>query len=184
MLINRLLKSAFVLVSRIVQSTSAISNTCYLELLLCRTFYLVPSALSLTSLINPFGISNSATTNCHYVEQFSRSPQSYKGCFPSAISNIRMRFSNESYCLFQNFVEKFVLSFFNIVQAATCPQLSENSEKSLGEKWQALRYLEKSLSKKTPLKNMVYPETPFQLGLKTIKYFAALEQSWNKRKKN
>ena len=83
----------------------------------------------------------------------------------------------------QNFVEKFVLSFFNIVQAATCSQLSENSEKSLGKKWQALRYLEKSLSKKTPLKNMVYPETPFQLGLKTIKYFAALEQSSNKRKK-
>ena len=86
-----------------LQSTSAISNTCYLQLLLCRTFYLVPSAFSLASLINRFGISNSTNSNFHSVEQFSRSLQSFLGCFPSAISNIRMRFSNESYCSFQTF---------------------------------------------------------------------------------
>ena len=64
----------------------------YLEYPLSRTFYLVPSAFSLTSLINPFGISNSAISNCHYVQQFSRSFKSSLGCFPSAVSYIRMRF--------------------------------------------------------------------------------------------
>ena len=68
----------------------------YLEYQLSRTFYLVPSAFSLTCLINPFGISNSAISNCHYVQQFSRSFKSSLGCFPSAVSYIRMRFSNES----------------------------------------------------------------------------------------
>ena len=43
----------------------------FLELSLFRTFYLIPSAFPLTSL-NPFGILNSAISNFHYVEQFSR----------------------------------------------------------------------------------------------------------------
>ena len=68
----------------------------YLEYPLSRTFYLVRSAFSLTSLINPFGISNSAISNFHYVQQFSGSFKSSLGCFPSAVSYIRMRFSNES----------------------------------------------------------------------------------------
>ena len=68
----------------------------YLEYPLSRTFYLVRSAFSLTSLTNPFSISNSAISNCHYVQQFSRSFKSSLGCFPSAVSYIRMRFSNES----------------------------------------------------------------------------------------
>ena len=102
----------------------------YLELSLCRTFYVVPSAFSLTSLINLFGISNSATSNFHYVEQFFRSLQSFLG--PSVHSNIRLRFSNELYCSFQAYecsllhCQNFFLSFFNIVQATTCPQLHEN----------------------------------------------------------
>ena len=77
-----------------------------LESSLCRNFYLVPTTFSLTpfgNIINPFGISNSAISNFHYVKQFSRSIQSFLGCIPSAIPNIRMRFSNESYCLFQAF---------------------------------------------------------------------------------
>ena len=49
------------------------------------------------------------------------------------------------------------------------------SVETLGEKWQVLRDLEKGLSNKTSLKNMVYPETPFQRGLKS-KVFASLEQ--------
>ena len=73
------------------------------ELSLSQTFHLVPSAFSLTSFINPFGISNSAILNFHYVKQFSGSLQSFLGCFPSTISNIRMRFLNESYCSFQSF---------------------------------------------------------------------------------
>ena len=79
------------------KSTSAISNFRHLK------FYLVPSAFSLTSLINLFGISNSAISNFCYVKQFVRSLQLFLGCFPSAISNIRMRFSNESYSSFQAF---------------------------------------------------------------------------------
>ena len=71
---------------------------------LCRTVSLAHSAFSLISLINPFGISNSAISNFHYVEQFSRTLQLFLGCgLPSTISNIRMRFSNESYCSFQAF---------------------------------------------------------------------------------
>ena len=66
----------------VLQSTSAISNTRYLELSLCRTFYLVPSAFSLTSLINPFGISNSAISNFHYVEDFFSIPSVIFGLFP------------------------------------------------------------------------------------------------------
>lgn len=54
-----------------IQSTSAISSTCCLELLLCRTFCLVCSGFSLTSIFNPSGISNPAILNFHYVEQFS-----------------------------------------------------------------------------------------------------------------
>ena len=56
-----------------IQSTSAISNTRYLKLSLCGTFYLVPSIFSLIFLINPFGTSNSVISNFHYVEQFSLS---------------------------------------------------------------------------------------------------------------
>ena len=39
--------------------------------------------------------------------------------------------------------------------------------KSFGEKCQALRDLQKGLSNKDASKNMVYPETRFQRGLKT-----------------
>ena len=56
------------------------------------------------------------------------------------------------------------------------------SVKSLGEKWQALRQLEKGLSNKDVAEKYGVPKTPFKRGLKT-KYFAALEQSSNKRKK-
>ena len=55
-----------------IQSTSAILSTCCLKLLLCRTFCLICSAFSLTSIFNPSGISNSTILNFHYIEQFSR----------------------------------------------------------------------------------------------------------------
>ena len=60
----------------------------YLEFSLCPTFYLVPSALSFTSLINPFSISIPAISNFHYGEQFSWPLQSFLGLFPSTVSNI------------------------------------------------------------------------------------------------
>ena len=86
-----------------IRPTSAISDTHYLELSLCRTFCLVSSTFSINSPINPLGISNSSILNFHYVKQFSRSLQWFLGCFPSAIWNIWMRFSNESYSSFQAF---------------------------------------------------------------------------------
>ena len=85
-----------------IRPTSAISDTHYLELSLCRTFCLVPSTFSIISLINPFAISNSAILNFHHVK-LSRSLQWFLGCFPAAVWNIWMRFSNESYSSFQAF---------------------------------------------------------------------------------
>ena len=55
---------------RLIQLTFATLNTHYLEISLSRTFYLVPSAFSLTSLINVLGILNSNISNFHYVKQF------------------------------------------------------------------------------------------------------------------
>ena len=87
----------------IVGKTSAISNTHCFELSPCGTFYLVPSSFSLTSFINPFGISNSPISNFYCVEQFCRPLQSFSGCLPSTLSITRMMLSNESYCLFKAF---------------------------------------------------------------------------------
>ena len=76
----------------LIQSTSAFSNTRCLKLFLWHTFSLVPSAFSFTSLINQVVVSNFAISNFHYVRQFSRTLQSFFGCFPPSISNIQQRF--------------------------------------------------------------------------------------------
>ena len=68
-----------------LQSRPAIFNTSYL---LSRIFSSVPSALSVTTLINSFGISNPAISNFHHVELFSRSLQLFLGLFSIAISNV------------------------------------------------------------------------------------------------
>ena len=75
----------------------------------------------------------SAISNFYSAEQFSQSLQSFLGFFPSAISTIRMRLSNESHCSFQafeyhrqNFVRKFVLSFFQH-RSGNMFSVSENS---------------------------------------------------------
>ena len=68
-------------------------NNRYLELSLSRTFSLVPSALSITALINSFGISNPATSNFHYVKLFSRSFQLFLGLFSIGYLE-RFRFTN------------------------------------------------------------------------------------------
>ena len=58
------------------------------------------------------------------------------------------------------------------------------SVKSLGEKFQALTYLEKGLSKKNvAAKYGVSRDTSSTWVKNKSKYFAALEQSSNKRKK-
>ena len=61
----------------VIQLTSTISNTRYLELSLSRTFSLVPSAFLVTFRIITFGISNAAILNFHYVEQIFRFLQLY-----------------------------------------------------------------------------------------------------------
>ena len=70
-------------VKLIVQSTYAISNTRYLELLLSQTFSLVPSALSVTALTNQFGVSNPTifTMSNYFAGPFS----AFQSCFPSSI---------------------------------------------------------------------------------------------------
>ena len=65
----------------LIQSTFAISNTRYLKLPLSQNFSSVPSAASVTAPINSFGISNSAISNFHNVELFSRFLQGFLGVF-------------------------------------------------------------------------------------------------------
>ena len=111
--------------SLILQSTSAISNTRYLELPLCRSFILVCSTFLLSFLINPFAISNSTIANFHYVEQFPRPLQSALKKFCSEVCSFRHRSDNNM----------------------SSPK-RKLSVKSLGEKCQALRDLEKGLTNK------------------------------------
>lgn len=53
----------------------------YLEYLLSRTFSSIHSILSVTGLINSFGISSPAISNIYYIELFSRSLQHFLGVF-------------------------------------------------------------------------------------------------------
>ena len=110
----------------------------YFKLSLCRTIYLVLSAFLLTSFINPFGISNSAISNFHYVQQFSRSFESiffvvfyllswtFKWSFRTNHA-VHFRHSNVNNCIVKTLFGSLFFLFFNIVQATTCPQLSEIS---------------------------------------------------------
>ena len=133
-----------------LQSTSAIS-TRYLELSLCRTFYLVPPAFSLTSLINPFGISNSAISNFHYVEQFSRTfklSQTFKWVF-QVNHTVHFRHSNVNNCIDKTLFGSLFFLFFNILSGSNMSAVKRQlNVKSVGEKCQTLRELEKGLSNK------------------------------------
>ena len=93
--------------------------------------------------------------------EFSRSLQSFLGCFPSATSNIRIKFSNESYCSLQIFeccleVCYFIIFFFQHRSGNMSSVKQKLNVKSLGEKCQALRDLEKGPQTKKSLKNMMY----------------------------
>ena len=68
--------------------SSEYSRHHYLEYPLSRTFTMLiflfgPLNILMNFLLNPFVISNSTISNFHYMKQFSRSPQSFFGCFPS-----------------------------------------------------------------------------------------------------
>ena len=129
--------SCILLFATYQQLTSAFWNSHYLELSLCRTFYLVPSAFSLTSLLNPFGISNSPFWNLRYVKKFSRSLLWLLDCFHPLSrtfewgfqmnNTVHFRHSNVNNCIDKTLFESLFSLFFNIVQATTCSQLSENS---------------------------------------------------------
>ena len=125
---------------QIVLSSQVLTTVivCYLELSLHRIFYLVSSAFSLSSLINLFDVSNSAFSNFHNLEQFSRSLQSFLGSFSHQLSGtfkwgfpmdhtIYFRHSNVNNCIVKTFFGSLFFLFFNIIQATTCSQLRENS---------------------------------------------------------
>ena len=137
-----------------LQSISALSNTRYLELSLRWTLF-----DSFSILIN-FSNKSVWYLKLLYLEislSRTRSLQSFLGCFPLAISNtVHFRHSN-----INNFIDKTLLGslfflFFNIVHATTGRQ-SKRNVKSLGEKCQASRDLEKGHQTKTLVKNMMYP---------------------------
>ena len=81
------------------------SNIRYLELSISRTFTLVTSALSITSPINSFDITNPAIFNFHYVELLSRFLQRFLGLF--------------SICYFKRF--HFTHSNAERIRKALCP---------------------------------------------------------------
>ena len=108
----------------------------YLELSLCRAFYLVLSAFSLTSLINLFGSSDFTISNFHYVEQFSWSLQRYFALFSirypehwNEVFELIILFISGIQMLITALIKlcSEVSFFFNIVQATACHQLSKNS---------------------------------------------------------
>ena len=69
-------------------SATVMARNLEYQLLVISNFSSVSSALSVTTLINSFGISNPAISNFHYVELFSRSLQLFLGLFSIAISNV------------------------------------------------------------------------------------------------
>ena len=96
------------------QSTSAISNTPYIKLSLSQTFSLVLSALSVTALINSFGISNLRI----YVELFSRSLQRCLGLFSiHYLERFHFTYSNVERIHSKTLDGMFIFSYFN---TATC----------------------------------------------------------------
>ena len=74
--------------------------------------------------------------------------------------------------------------FFNILSGNDMTSVKRQlSVKSLGEKFQALRELEKGLSNKDVAEKYGVPKNTISTWIKNkSKYFAALEQSSNKRK--
>ena len=116
-----------------LHAASTISKTHYLELSLCWIFYLVLSAFSLISLINPFGILNSVISNFHCVKMFSWSLQAVSH-LPSwrfewgfqMNHTVHFRHLNVNHCIDKTFFGSLLSLFFNVAQAATCPQFCKN----------------------------------------------------------
>ena len=99
-----------------IQSTSAISNTCYLEFLLSQTFSLVPSAHSVTNYPYKFVRHlEPHVSTFHYSELFSRSLQRFLGLFSICyIERFHFTHSNAGRTHSKTLVE--CLSFLNLTQ--------------------------------------------------------------------
>ena len=120
---------------RLIQSTSAISNTHYLEISLFQTFYLVSSAFSLTSLINLLGILNCDISNFHYASNFL-GPFSHFWIVFHPLSwtlewgfrmnhTVHFRHSNVNNCIHITLSRSLFFLFFNIVLTTTCKNSME-----------------------------------------------------------
>ena len=157
----------------VIQSTFTISNTLYLELSLCQNFYLFPSAFWLTSLIDPFGISNFAISNFHYVEgtknvlgPFSQFSQTFQSGF-WINRTVHFRYSNVNNCIDKTLFRRF-FSFFSFFPSVK----GKFRVKSFGKKCQALRDREKVLFKKDIAEKYGVPRNTVSTCIKNkSKYF-------------
>ena len=163
----------------VIQSTFTISNTLYLELSQYQNFYLVPSAFWLTSLIDPFGISNSAISNFHYVEgtknvlgPFSQFSQTFQSCFRINRS-VHFGYSNVNNCIEKTLFRSFFFPFFIICSGTNMPSVKGKFRvKSFGKKCQALRNREKVLFKKDIAEKYGVPRNTVSTCIKNkSKYF-------------
>ena len=168
-----------------LQSTSAISNTRYLELSLYRTFYLVPSTFSLTFFINPF-CKRTPYLNFSLCQKNFSVPSVIFGLFPIHY----LEHSNEVFEWIILFIsgtwmlitalKKFVRVFFSFFSTSFRHQHVSAKQKLdvkiLAEKYQALRDLKKGPQTKTFVKKYDLPccEDKFYCNYKRIKYFAEL----------
>ena len=119
-------------------TNQTISNACHLELSLSRTFSSVPSALSVTALLNSFGISNPAVSN--YIELFSYSLQRF--LFLSSISSV---FISLIWMLKEYIRKLWSNVYLCVLQYKNMSVKRKLNVKSLSEKCQALKDLESLL---------------------------------------
>ena len=126
-------------------------NIRYLDLSLYQTSYLVSSTFSLISLMSPFGISNSAILNFHYVEQFSCSLQSFFDCLPSAIRyhTVHFRHTNVNNCIDKSLFGSLFFLFFQHCPGNIMSSVRRKlNVKSLSEKMSGFEKLKKRSSNK------------------------------------
>ena len=98
---------------------------------------------------------------------------------------VHFRHSNVNNCIDKTLFGSLFFLFFNILSGNNMSSVKRQlSAKTLGEKCQALRELEKGLSNKDVAQKYGVPKNTISTWIKNkSKYFPALEQSSNKRKK-
>ena len=98
---------------------------------------------------------------------------------------VHFRHSNVNNCIDKTLFGSLFFLFFNILSGNKMSSVKRQlSVKSLGEKCQAMRELEKGLANKDVAEKYGVPKNTISTWIKSkSKYFAAPEQSSNKRKK-